>query len=109
MQLFVKHIPPIRPVMLLIDGHSSYYESETIRAAAEAGIVMFCLSPHSPHMAKPLDVNFFLPLKVFWTEAWHSFMHNNPGCIVMKYKFPPHFAEVLYKAIHPGNLVSKAS
>ena len=78
-QLFVKHIPPTRPVMLLIDGHSSHNEPETIRAAAEAGIVMFCLPPHSMHVAQPLDVSFFRPLKVCWSEACHKFMQDNPG------------------------------
>ena len=29
-QLFVKYIPPTRPVMLLVDGHSLHYEPETI-------------------------------------------------------------------------------
>ena len=61
-QLFVKHIPPTRPIMLLVDGHSSHYEPETIQAAADAGIVMFCLPPHSTHVAQPLDVSFFFGL-----------------------------------------------
>ena len=84
-QLFVKYIPPTRPVMLLVDGHSSHYEPETIRAAAEAGIVMFCLSPHTTHVAQPLDVSFFWPLKMYWSEACHKFMQNNPGRVVTKY------------------------
>jgi len=29
-ELFVKQIPPARPVMLLVDGHSSHYEPVTI-------------------------------------------------------------------------------
>ena len=59
-QLFVKYIPPTWPVMLLIDGHSSHYEPETIKVAAEAGVVMFCLLPHLTHVAQPLDISFFL-------------------------------------------------
>ena len=27
---FVKHIPPTRPVILLVDGHSSHYEPESV-------------------------------------------------------------------------------
>ena len=45
--------------MVRVDGHSSHYEPETIRAAADAEIVMFCLPPHSTHVAQPLDVSFF--------------------------------------------------
>ena len=63
-QLFVKHIPPTQPVMLLVDGRSLHYEPEIICAAPEAGIVKFCLPPHSIHGAQPLQVSFFQPLKV---------------------------------------------
>ena len=63
--LFVKNIPPARPVMLLVDGHSSHYEPDTIRLAAQAGIVMLCLLPHTTHVTQPLDVSFFRPLKVY--------------------------------------------
>ncbi len=85
-QLFIKHIPPTCPVMLLVDGHSSHYEPETIKVAAEAGIVLFCLPPHSTHVAQPLDVSFFRPLKVYWSEACHKFMRNNPGRVITKYR-----------------------
>ena len=53
--LFVKNIPPARPVILIVNGHSSHYEPDTIRVAAEAGIVMLCLPPHTTHVAQPLD------------------------------------------------------
>ena len=105
-QLFVKHIPPTRPVMLLVDGHASHYEPETIKVAAEAGIVIFCLPPRSTHVAQPLDVSFFQPLKVYWSEVCHTYMQNNPGRVVTKIQFSTLFAEAWYKAIHPGNHVS---
>lgn len=40
---FMRQIPPARPVMLLLDGHSSHYEPETIRFPAKEGVVIFCL------------------------------------------------------------------
>ena len=105
-ELFVKQIPPARPVMLLVDGHSSHYEPVTIRAAAEQGIVIFCLPPHSTHVAQPLDVSFFRPLKVYWSEACHTYMQSNPGCVVTKYQFSKLFAEAWHKAIRPQNLMA---
>ena len=88
-QLFVKHIPPTQQVMLLVDGHSLHYEPETTQAAVEAGVAMFCLSPHSTHMTQPLDVSFCRPLKVYWSEACHKIMQDNPDCVVTKYQFSP--------------------
>ena len=75
-ELFVKHIPPARPVLLLVDGHSSHYEPDTIRAAAEQGVIVFCLPPHCTHVAQPLDVSFFRPLKVYQSEACHTLMQE---------------------------------
>lgn len=105
-ELFVKQIPPLRPVILLLDGHSSHYEPECIRAAAEQGIIVFCLPLHSTHVAQPLDVSFFQPLKVSWSEACHTFMRENPGCVVMKYQFSQLFSKAWYKAFQPNNLIS---
>ena len=90
-QLLVKFTPPAHPVLLLIDGHSSHYEPDTIK---EAGIMMLCLPPHSTHVVQPLDVSFFRPLKVYWYEACHKFVQSNPGRAVTKYIFSPLFSQV---------------
>lgn len=44
-RLFINHIPPQRPVLLLFDGHSSHYTPEALREAAAEGVVIFCLPP----------------------------------------------------------------
>ena len=92
--------------MLLVDGHSSHYEPETIQAAADAEVVMFCLPPYSTHVAQPLDVIFFWRLKVYSSEAYHKYVQENPGHVVTKYSFSPLFAEAWYKAICPANFVA---
>ena len=48
---FLWYIPSIRPVLLLMDGHSSHYNPMTIKMAAEEGVVMYCLPPHTTHFA----------------------------------------------------------
>ena len=55
-EIFIKNIPPARPVLLLLDGHSTHYTPEVTRAAAEQGVVMLCLPPHTTHAIQPLDV-----------------------------------------------------
>ncbi len=72
--LFLPSIPPARPVLLLLDGHSSHYEPETIRCAASQDVVIVCLPPHTTHVSQPLDVSFFKPLKVYWSEVCHRYM-----------------------------------
>ena len=62
-KLFLPNIPPVRPVLLLLDGHSSHYEPDTIDLAANQGVIVLCLPPHTTHVSQPLAVSFFRPLK----------------------------------------------
>ena len=57
-KLFIPSIPPAQPVILL-DGHSSHCNPEAIAVAAEEKNVIFCLPPHTTHVAQPLYVSFF--------------------------------------------------
>lgn len=105
-KLFIPSIPPARPVMLLLDGHSSHYEPDTIRLALTEGIVVFCLPPHTTHVSQPLDVSFFRPLKSYWSDGCHDFIQKNPGRTITKYQFSPLFSVAWYKAIRPENIMS---
>ena len=104
--LFIPNIPPARPVLLLLDGHSSHYEPDTIRIAQNEGIVVLCLPPHTTHVSQPLDVSFFRPLKAYWSDACHKYMQDNPGRVVTKYQFSALFSQAWYKAIKPDNIIS---
>ena len=42
--------------------------------------------PHSTHV---VDVSFSQPLKMYWSEACHKLMQNNPGRVVTKNQFSP--------------------
>ena len=52
------HAVPGRPILLLLDGHSSHFDPETIRCAKDHDVIIFCLPPHTTHEAQPLDINF---------------------------------------------------
>ena len=58
-KLFNPNIPSTRPVLLLLDGHSSHFNPEAIKIAAEAEINIFCLPLHITHMVQTLDVSFW--------------------------------------------------
>ena len=44
---FLVHAVQGRPLLLLVDGHSSHYDPETIRFAKEHNVIIFCLPPHT--------------------------------------------------------------
>ena len=65
---FLAYIPKHRPVILLMDGHSSHYCPETIRMAAKEQVVLCTLPPHTTHLTQPLDRSCFteIQLVLFW-------------------------------------------
>ena len=54
---FLPHAPPVQPPVLLLDGHSSYYQPELLRIAASEGVIIFHLPPHTTHLLQPLAID----------------------------------------------------
>jgi len=81
---FIKYANPGHPLLLLLDGHSSHFELNSIELAKEKQIVVLCLLPHK---SQPLDSCVFGPLKKAWTEVCHNYHQDNPGAVMTKYSF----------------------
>ena len=92
------------PLLLLLDGHSSHFEPETIRIAKEENIIIFCLPPHTTHELQPLDCTLFGPLKTAWADVCHSFFKQYPGQVVSKLNFCQLFHSAWLKAVTPQNI-----
>lgn len=103
---FLKYAPSVRPVLLLLDGHSSHYNPQLIREAAGAGVILFCLPPSVTHVAQPLDVTPFHSLKVHWDHVCDQYMSMNPGKIVTIYEFSQLFACAWHQSMTPSTIMS---
>ena len=91
---FLEHAVGVRPLLVLLDGHSSHFQPNLIRFAREHDIILFCLPPHTTHESQPLDASVFKPLKQNWQDACHDYVQTHPGKAVTKYQF----SELLHKA-----------
>ena len=103
---FLSYAPRIRPLILLMDGHSSHYCPDTIRYAAEEGILLFVLPPNTTHLTQPLDKGCFSPLKVRWRQICHEFRCKNPGRVITRFDFNQLFSEVWYESMSVKNITS---
>ena len=103
---FLLLIPKTRPVLLLLDGHSSHYCPEVIRAAAKQKVLLFTLPPHTTHITQPLDRGCFSPLKSYWKQLCHEFYAKNPGRVITHYDFSHLFSEAWRLAMSPKNIAS---
>ena len=102
---FLVYAPPLRPLILLMDGHSTHYGPTFITRAAEEKIIVFCLPPNTTHMTQPLDKGPFSPLKLYWKEECHRYLTDNPGKVVTRYQFSSIFRKAWLKAMTPSNIM----
>ena len=103
---FLRYVPSSRPLLLLMDGHSSHYCPETIRFAAENRVILFTLPPNTTHISQPLDKGCFGPFKLAWKDSVHKYMVSNPGKVVTRYAFSPLFREACMKSMTVKNILS---
>ena len=66
---FLCHAGSGHPLLLLMDGHSSHYNLETVMMAKENSVILFTLVPHTAHEMQPLDTAVYAPLKTHWQDA----------------------------------------
>ena len=102
---FLHHAGSNRPLLLLLDGHSSHYNLEAITLARQNEVIIFTLVPHTTHEMQPLDTAVFGPLKNNWSEACHEYVQSHPGRVITKYQFNEIFSKAWLKSMMPGNII----
>ena len=102
---FLVHAPPKRPLLLLMDGHTSHYDVHTLDIAAKEGIVIYCLPPHTTHILQPLDNGAFSSLKHHWMNQCSRFIANNPGKVITRRNFMQVFRPAWEKGMSMSNVI----
>ena len=103
---FLAHAPAVRPLLLLLDGHSTHYNPSFIRKAAQEKVIVFCLPPNTTHITQPLDKEVFGSLKVAWAKQCHRFIKLHPGKVVTQYEFMVLFSKAWQNAMTSSNIMS---
>lgn len=108
MQHFITHVKPSmeRPVLLVLDNHSSHLNVKTLNLAKENGVVMLSFPPHCSHKLQPLDVSVFGPFKKYCAAAQDTWLRNNPGKTLTIYDIPKIVADSLPFAQTSINIVN---
>jgi hypothetical protein len=57
-----------KPILLILDGHSSHETLSMIDLGLSHGIIIFCLPPHTKQKLQPLDVGVFGPFSRAWAD-----------------------------------------
>ena len=103
---FLMHAPSCKPILLMMDGHSTHFQPSVVRMAAKEEVILFCLPPHSTHLTQPLDKGCFGPLKSAWKEVCHDFLIKNPGKVVTRYEFSALFGKAWTHSMTMTNVIA---
>ena len=76
---FLCYAPSARPLLLMMDGHSSHYCPSVIHRASKNEVILMALPPNTTHLTQPLDKGTYGPLKIEWRKVCHEYVVQNPG------------------------------
>ena len=88
---FVKMIPAIRPVVLLVDGHASHINYHTSLLCSENNMLLFHFPPHTSHALQPTDRGYFSAFKSNLSKEVAKFTVEHAGVSITKRIFPTVF------------------
>ena len=66
-------------LLLLLDGHNSYYQPDVINLVHSNEVIILCLPPHTTHATQPHDCGVFL----LGCEVCHEFFFKNPRKVII--------------------------
>ena len=105
-KIFLRYAPASRPILLLLDGHSSHYYPLTIQLATENGVIIFTLPPNTTHLTQPLDKGVFGPFKCHWKLVCHDYLVSHPGQVINPYNFVRLFSKAWIESMTASNIAA---
>lgn len=103
---FIRYAPASRPLLLLLDGHSSHYNPDTLKFAAENEVIIFALPPNTTHLTQPLDKGVFGPFKSHWRQVCHDFQNSHPSNVVNQYNFCSLLSKAWLESMTVTNIIA---
>lgn len=85
-QVFLKHAPTSRPLLLVMDNHESHLSIDLLDMARDNQVELYCLPPHTTHILQPLDVCLFRPLKKAVSDLAINLSYVNKELVIGKHR-----------------------
>jgi len=103
---FLVHAIASRPLLLLLDGHSSHFTLEFVKLAAEHYVILFCVLPHTTADTQPFYASCFKPLKNYWVDVCCKYLFANLSKVITKFQFSGLFADAWSKGMTLSTVTS---
>jgi len=95
-----------KPILLLLDNHSSHISVAAIHFACENGIIMLSILPHYSNKLQPLDVSVYGPFKKAYNTACDNWITSNPGKMMTYHNIPGIVKTAILVSIASRNIVA---
>ena len=105
-KFFLRSIPPVRPVLLIQNGHTSHISIELIELARANDVCILCLPSHTTHLLQPLDVGVFKSFKTHFSKACVSYLSKHPGRVITNDMIASLVSTAYPNAFTPNNIMS---
>lgn len=103
--LFIPRKPQGK-VLLIVDGHTSHCNIETLEYAEANDVIIMSLPSHTTHYLQPLDRAVFKSLKSAYYSACQTWMKQNPSRQIKRLQFGKLLYDSWTKAAKPNNAIS---
>ena len=105
---FIRHSKPSveRPVLLLMDNHTSHVTIESLELMKKSRIIVLTFPPHTSHKLQPLDRSCYGPFKAYYNAACDTWMTKNPGKSISIYDVAELVGTAFPRALTPTNITS---
>ncbi|KAJ8566207.1 hypothetical protein ON010_g6916 [Phytophthora cinnamomi] len=101
---FAKHIPPRRPVLLVLDNHRSHIALGVRQKCLNNGIHLLSLPPHCTHVMQPLDAGSFRTFKAEWREVVKNWSNKTKAKNIPRPLRARMIGEAMLMAFTPDNI-----
>ncbi|CAF1655586.1 unnamed protein product [Rotaria magnacalcarata] len=92
-----------RPLLLILDNHSTHLSIRTAKLAIKHNVHILCLPSHSTHLLQPLDVYTFKYVKTQWRNLLWEFNKSSRNKTLDKPDFVKLFAKLYDYALLPAH------
>ena len=104
LKLFIAVVKPSadKPVLLIVDNHSTRFDLEALGLALENHVHILVLPPNLTWLLQPADLAVFGPFKTYLTEVATSFVLG--GGLIVKSNLVGLLSEAWIKAVSVANI-----
>ena len=104
------YVPAVHPILLLLDCHSSHYNTSVIESATEEGVIIFCLPLNTTHRTQLHDKGFSgakRPTEIIFEGGMSNYLSKYKGKAVTHFQFSEVISRACVHGITMDNVIAR--